>query len=65
VAVWALFGIKFISGHAKNVVALDAHPMNVGLRRLLLLLFRFAGMFGGRMGKVLHGGHCITRGSLI
>ena len=64
-AVWALFGIKFISGHAKNIVALDAHPVNVGLRRLRLLLFRSAGMFRGRMRKVLHGGHCIMHGSLI
>jgi hypothetical protein len=65
VAVWALFGIKFISGHAKNIVALDAHPVNVGLRRLRLLLFRVAGMLRRRMGKVLHGGHYITRASLI
>jgi hypothetical protein len=33
VAVWTLLGIKLISGHAKNVVALNANAMNVGLWR--------------------------------
>jgi hypothetical protein len=33
VAVWALLGIKLISGHSKNVVALNANAMDVGLWR--------------------------------
>ena len=65
-AVWALFGIELISGHTKDVVALHAHAVNVGLRWLRGRLFWFSGMFCRRTGNVWHdGGHCITRGRRI
>lgn len=57
-AVWALFRIEFISGHAKHVVALDAHAMNVALCGLRL--GRFACALSRRRRAVVHGGHSIT-----
>jgi hypothetical protein len=59
VALRALFGIEFISGYAKDVVALNANAMNVLLnrrgRRGVLGL-----RLSGSVGSLCHGGHSIT-----
>jgi hypothetical protein len=53
VAVWALLGIEFISGDTKDVVALDADPVDVGWCRLGRL-FGFRRMIRRRMGNGVH-----------